>query len=679
VIFMSLVLGASGASVNPLGKAIGMIDELKSKITKEGEAEAKAYAEFVEWCDDTAKNTGFEIKTAASKKETLEATIAKASGDIDAAATKVEDVAASIAAAESDLKDATAVRDEEASDFAASEAKLVETFDTLGRAIQVISKGGAAALAQVDATNVNNLVKSVGSIIDAAGLAVADKQKLVALVQDSSDSDDEESSAPAGDVYQSKSGNIVDVLEDMKDKADDQLATVRKAEDSAKHNFAMLKQSLEDQLAADKKDMAADKAAGAAAAETKATAEGELAETVKTLANGNKALETAQSSCMQTAADHEATVAARTEELKVIEEAKKILQESTSLAQTSAVDQSYSMLQVRSQLRTRADLKNSEVVTLIRKIGKEHRSEVLTQLASRIATVIRFGGGGDIFAKVKSLITDMIAKLKKEADADATEKAYCDEQMSETEAKKSDLEGDMETLSTKIDKATAKSAQLKEEVKEAQAELAALASEQSKMDKIRREENAAYMTAKAELEQGLAGVRRAMSVLRDYYGSAFLQQPSVPEHSKATGAGQSIISILEVCESDMAKDLTAEETAESDSASEYETITQENTLSKATLEQTVKYVTQEFIGLDKSIAELTTDRETSDSELGAVNEYYEKIRARCIAKPESYADRAKARKEEIDGLKQALTILEDTSFVQGGKRSLHTGFLAVHQ
>merc|ERR1719287_454723 len=98
---------ASDASANPMGKAIQLIDELAAKITAEGEAEAKAYAEVVEWCDDTAKNTGFEIKTATSKKEKLEATIEKAKADQEAAAAKIEELAASIKSSDDDLKAAT--------------------------------------------------------------------------------------------------------------------------------------------------------------------------------------------------------------------------------------------------------------------------------------------------------------------------------------------------------------------------------------------------------------------------------------------------------------------------------------------------------------------------------------------------------------------------------------------
>ena len=40
----------------------------------------------------------------------------------------------------------------------------------------------------------------------------------------------------------------MDVLEDMKEKVEEQLVSLRKTEMNAKHNFAMLKQSLEDQF-----------------------------------------------------------------------------------------------------------------------------------------------------------------------------------------------------------------------------------------------------------------------------------------------------------------------------------------------------------------------------------------------------------------------------------------------
>ena len=61
-------------------------------------------------------------------------------------------------------------------------------------------------------------------------------------------------------------------------------------------------------------------------------------------------------------------------------------------------------------------------------------------------------------------------------------------------------------------------------MKELQAELAELAELQAEMDKIRAELNEAYLKANADLELGLEGVRKALEVLRNYYGSAALLQ-----------------------------------------------------------------------------------------------------------------------------------------------------------
>merc|ERR1719359_741753 len=332
-----------------------------------------------------------------------------------------------------------------------------------------------------------------------------------------------------------------------------------------------------------------------------------------------------------------------------------------------------------SRLKTSADLKNFEVVNMVKRLAQEQHSQALAQLASRVATTIRYGqaSGEDPFAKVKTLIEEMIAKLMKEAAAEASHKAYCDEEMSKTKAKKDELNADIEKLTSKIDSASAMSASLKEDVKELQKELADLQASQAEMDKVREDTHKAFVDAKADLEQGLEGIRGALSVLRDFYQAdeallqqsgglgAFMQQPAVPDkHEKASGAGGGIISMLEVIESDFAKNLAQEEEEEAAAQANFEKTTQENKVTKTVKEQDVKYKTKEFTGLDKEVAELSGDRDGAQTELDAVLEYYEKIKDQCIAKPEPYEERKKRREAEIAGLKEALSILEGQAFLQ---------------
>merc|ERR1719359_2095912 len=227
---------------------------------------------------------------------------------------------------------------------------------------------------------------------------------------------------------------------------------------------------------------------------------------------------------MEKASDHEITVKGRKEELAALAKAKKIIQQMTA----GAVKKTYSFFQTGMRLTTRADLANLEVVNLVKKLAREQHSTALAQLASRLNAVIRYGAnsGDDPFAKVKGLITDMIAKLMKEAEAEANEKGYCDAEMAKTKAKKEELEDDIQKLTVKIDSATAASERLKEEVKGLQKALADLAEEQAEMDKIREETHEAYVAAKKDLEEGIAAVQGALEVLRNYYESdSFLQEP----------------------------------------------------------------------------------------------------------------------------------------------------------
>merc|ERR550514_1781986 len=102
-------------------------------------------------------------------------------------------------------------------------------------------------------------------------------------------------------------------------------------------------------------------------------------------------------------------------------------------------------------------------------------------------------------------------------------------------------------------------------------------------------------------------------------------------------------------------------------ASEYDEQTKENALEKTTKAQDAKYKTKEAKGLDESVAETSSDKASVQTELDAVLEYFEKIKAKCVVKVTPYEEIKKRREEEIAGLKEGLEILEtETALVQKG-------------
>merc|ERR1719329_509458 len=187
-------------------------------------------------------------------------------------------------------------------------------------------------------------LSTLTAMVDASALSSKDATRLTALVQSSSASDDQdmELGAPDAAVYENHSGNIIDTLENLQEKAEKQLAELRQTETSAIHAYEMQKQSLEDQIKFATQDMDDAKSNLASCSEEKATAEGDLATTSKDLAQDEKSLEDLKNDCMAKATDYEAATKSRAEELRALAEAKKVLSEMTG----GAADLTYGLAQV---------------------------------------------------------------------------------------------------------------------------------------------------------------------------------------------------------------------------------------------------------------------------------------------------------------------------------------------
>jgi hypothetical protein len=660
-IVAALLVHESGvaSATNPVNKVVQMLSDLQAKVISEGKAAQKVYEEYSEWCEERSRTLGFEIKTGGEEAASLKATIAKETADSAALTTRIEELTAELAQDESDLTAAVTIRGKEAGVFAATEKDLVETTDMLERAIRIIeremAKGGASML-QVQ--NAGNLVQVLSAMVDASAIASADASKLTAFIQNSESNSDDDVGAPAGSVYDSHSSNIQDTLNSLLEKAQSQLSDARNTETSNQHAFDRMRQGLEDEVSYGKKELDEAKKGLAGSSGDKATAEGDLGATSKELAADVSAKADLHHECMTTAENFEAEMKSRGEELKALAEAKKALVENTGAAEGI----SYNFLQESSHsaIASSSGLANFEAVRLVSDLARKEKSAALAQLAQRMRVAMH---SSDPFGKVKGLIRDMLDKLEAEAEADASKKMWCDRNLADANQRKADKTAEIKKLSTRIDSKSARSAQLKEEIAELENSLAKLAASQVSMNKIRSEEKQIFLSNKADMEQGLEGVKLALKILGEYYAT------QDKAHSAAMGAGEGIIGLLEVVESDFSKQL-AEITATEDAAvAAYEEQTKENEIEKTTKDQDVAYKTKESKHLDKETSELSSDRRTVQAELDATNKLLTQLDTQCIDKAETYAEQKARREAELAGLREALQILEnETALVQ--KRSL---------
>merc|ERR1719253_262183 len=613
-------------------------------------------------CHDDSMDLGFQIETGKKDVARAKATIADEEAKIGSAEAKIEELSTSIATSTKDLESATAIRAKENEDFQKLEKELMEAVSMLERAYGIIEREMAKTgfiQGKAGQEAMSKVMDALEAVIVSAGVNSADKVKVQALLQATQgDSDSDLALQPGGApdpaAYKSKSGGILSVLEDMLEKAKAELASAQKAEMNSAFDFKMLKQKLEDAIAFGEKTLAETKKAKAAAEEAKAVAEGELETASKNLSDDETHLKDLQQECMTSAEEDTESKTSRAEELEALGTAKKILEEKTG----AASDRAYSFIQIGtvSKAGTKTMEVKQHVLDLLQSLAQKNNDKQLSLLAQRIQSAAMLGE--DPFAKIKGLISEMIEKLEADAAKEAGHKAFCDKEMSETKAKKEEKESDLDTLGTKIDKATSKIAKLKEEIATLTEELGAIAKAQAEADEIRAAEAAAWKEAKADYESGVEGVGMALQVLRDYYAEkdeALIQA----QHDKATGAATGIIGMLEVIESDFTKSLADGSATEAMAVEAYEKLTQDNKIATTEKETAVEYKTKDQKETESRLSGLKEDKASAEKEYAAIMEYWEKLQPMCIAKPEPYAERKKRREAEIAGLKEALTILEE--------------------
>lgn len=507
---------------------------------------------------------------------------------------------------------------------------------------------------------------------------------------DDEDSDKEEDDSkfkqPAPKVYYNKkSMTIMEVLETMQEETEKAQEDCRKKETNEKHNYELLKQRLEDRIATQSKEIEDSKKELANSKEKEAEAEGKLVQVEKDLAVDEKFLKSLQQSCMERASEFEMEMKTRNEELAALASAKKTIQSIVfanwqyggSATENSVTAASFVQVRMKSETSSEAyalRTAGAAVATRLKQMASDEHSMALARLSSHIGGILKRlkkgTAGADPFEKIKVLIFNMIRKLEKQQAEEAQQKKFCDHEMSQSQQAKADRESTIETLNTRIEQGVAEIAKLTQERATLLAEITDIEASQAEMDNLRRDEHKNYKDITAEMNGALAAVQQALKVLREYYsqaeqkGAAFIQDMSSSMKSATAiastgvGGGTAIIGLLEVCESDFSKALAETEAEEQAAQDSYEKLTQENKVERAVKDKTVQHINSDLAYVEKKNTEFTGDRTGKEQELAALVDYLEKLTKQCVAQPENYHDRVARRQREIEGLQEALEMLE---------------------
>merc|ERR1719487_2824546 len=373
---------------------------------------------------------------------------------------------------------------------------------------------------------------------------------------------------------------------------------------------------------------------------------------------------TLKTECESKASEWEARQKSATEEMGAIEKAKDIL--------VSGVK---AFVQMKTRTRRwnpddddeddKTATQRQQVVQILKNLGQVHHSFAFAQMASMAAS--------DPFVKIRGLIEDMIAKLLKEAEEEATQKAFCDTEMGKSKTSQAEKTETLGKLTARIDGASTTIAENTEAIKTLESEIAEIDKAQAEATSIRTTEHEDYLKASKDFKDSAEAVAKAIEVLKNFYEGSFVQvssKTSLKSKQPSFGSAKSdtastIISVLEMSEEDFTTLLAECEATEDEAAKAYETLTQENKVSKAAKETDSKAKASEVKSLTVQLEHSKEDHASVSKELDAVLAYIDKLKPQCEEKAMSYEEKKAKREAEIAGLKEALEILSgDLALVQ---------------
>merc|ERR1719353_749259 len=374
--------------------------------------------------------------------------------NISALTGEIEELASKISYSEADLANATDIRTSEKSAFEATEKELVETQDSLERALVMLKRSMGFMQMKGNKKALEALAASLQTVVEASWISSEEKAKVQQLLQ-TEDSDEDLTLQPQAttSAYEGHGGGILDTLTELKDKAEVSLSKARKAEMEANHAYEMLKQSIEMELSTMQKRMAAATNERSSTEETMHAASEELEETKKSKAADEVYLSDLKIDCASEGKEWTERQHSVAEELAAIAKAKEILSSGVKM-----------FLQVKRSMDDVDVVKRQRVVSILRNLAQQGHVYALSQLASEAQS--------DPFGKVRGLIESMIDRLMKEAAEEADQKMFCDTELAKSRSKQKDLASKVDMHSVRIEKSEAGKAKLAEQINTLNTEIA---------------------------------------------------------------------------------------------------------------------------------------------------------------------------------------------------------------
>merc|ERR1719272_453738 len=279
------------------------------------------------------------------------------------------------------------------------------------------------------------------------------------------------------------------------------------------------------------------------------------------------------------------------------------------------------------------------------------------------------------FAKVLTMIEDMIALLGKEQQDDNDKKEYCEALIDKTEDSVKQLELEVSDLGKAA-------ADYKERVATLGEELAALAAGIKSLDgqvaeatedrKEEHDENVATLTNDNAAKEiiGFATNRLNKFYNPKLYKAEFMQNgvapPPPPEtfgaYAKKGGKSGGVVNMLDTMVADLDKEITEVEVEEKENQAEYETFMEESAKKRASDAKSIEDKESAKADLQAKLIQAGEEKTSKTKEAMNTHQFLADVHADCDWLLSNFEARKQARAGELDALTKGKAVLSGADF-----------------
>jgi hypothetical protein len=310
------------------------------------------------------------------------------------------------------------------------------------------------------------------------------------------------------------------------------------------------------------------------------------------------------------------------------------------------------------------------------------------------------------FSKILAQIDGMVKVLAEEQATDDETKAFCSKEIGAKDAEQADTEEAIAQSTAAIEDMTEESATLASEIASLQKEIKALDKAVAEATEQRKEEHSEFLTFQTENNAALQLIEKAKNALNKFYRPTLYKEapkreltdeekilaasgrsdmiataapvfaqvrssddaapPPPPAtwdaYQKKDGKSNGVVALMDMLLKELQDGITQAEHEEETAQKDYERLMSDSQASREKMVESITAKEAAKAELDTTIVATKEKKASQEADLSNVKQYLLELHAQCDFIIENYDMRKAARENEVEGLKNAKSVLSGASF-----------------